>query len=97
MKTKNFTKSEVKKAEKTLRDIIIWKDYKIEREPYCSDWAVYYISDGYSYITSTILGAVSRFTNAYETIGYDLHWGIDTKYTDGGSVLPVIKVALRIK
>lgn len=73
---KNFSKNELKKAEKNLREhFSCWEDVKIVKREGGTLYAKYRISDGSMFLTSPYVKELAIVMDAYNALGYDVMWG----------------------
>lgn len=73
---KNFSKNELKKAEKNLRKhFSCWQSVKIERREGGTMYAEYRISDDSMFLVSPYVKELARVMDAYDALGYDVMWG----------------------
>ena len=74
---KNFSKSELKKAEKNLRKhFSYWEGVKIVKREGWMLYAKYRISDGSMFLTSPFVRELGIIVDAYNALGYDVTWGV---------------------
>jgi len=88
MRAKKFTATEINKAEKVIREHIdIWSDVKITRyDDYFS--TTIEINEG-DYMTSPVIGLTTKICDAYELLGYHIHYGLVTNNNE-----PTIEIRL---
>lgn len=90
---KNFSKNELKKAEKNLRKhFSCWESVKIEKRECGTMYAEYRISDGSMFVISPYVKELARVMDAYDALGYDVMWGATTD--EEGK--PALKASFRI-